>query len=133
MLLDPPVRSETMLFFRLSIFSNSSWMRPKIKYANVLYMSLTIAMGRKSVVVRAFFVFGNIWNILLFQDDGFYPVCKTWFMMPRRFVTTLSGAKCANSAANPHSSKALFIFSRLMAPFNSCKLQFGSVKCNGRL
>ena len=51
-------------------------MRPKIKYANVLYMSLTIAMGRKSVVVRAFFVFGNIWNILLFQDDGITPYAK---------------------------------------------------------
>ena len=90
-------------------------MRPKNKYANVLYMSLTIAMGWKSVVVRAFFVFGSIWNIVLFQDDGISPVCKIWFMMPRRAVTTLSGAKCNNSATNPHSSEALFIFSRLMA------------------
>ena len=113
--------------------SNSPSMRPKIKYANVLYISLTIAMGRKSVVVRAFFVFGSLLEQCLFQDDGIFPVCKIWFMMPRRAVTTLSGAKCNNSATNPHSSEALFIFSRLMAPFNSCKLQFGSVKCNGRV
>ena len=123
MLPDPPIRPETMLC------SNSSAMRPKIKYANVLYMSLILAMGRKSVVVRAL----CIWNIVLFQNDGISPVCKIWFMMPRRAVTTLSGAKCNNSATNPHSSEALFIFSRLMAPFNSCKLQFGCVKCNGRV
>ena len=56
--------------------SNSSAMRPKIKYANVLYMSLILAMGRKSVVVCAFFVFGNTGNIILFQNDGIFPVCK---------------------------------------------------------
>ena len=78
-------------------------------------------------------VFGSIWNVVLFQDDGISPVCKIWFMMPRRAVATLSGAKCNDSATNPLSSEALFIFSRLMAPFNSCKLQFGSVKCNGRV
>ena len=87
---------------------------PKIKYANVLYMSLTIAMGRKSVVVRAFFVFGSIWNIVLFQDDGISPVCKIWFMMPRRAVTTLSGAKCNRSATNPHSSSSNLALSSAM-------------------
>ena len=131
MLLDPAFRSETMLFFRAC--SNGSSMRPKIKYANVLYMSLILAIGRKSLVVRAFFVFGSIWDIDFCQDDGTCPVCRIWFMMPRRAVTTFSGAKCNNSATNPQSSEALLAFIRWMAPFNSCRLQFGSVSCNGRI
>ena len=52
-------------------------MRPKIRYANVVYMSLILAMGRKSVVVRALFVFGSIWNIvkvlLGFQWNKYQP------------------------------------------------------------
>ena len=93
---------------------------PQNQVCKCLYMSLILAMGRKSVVIRAFFVFGSIWNIVLFQNDRMSPVYKKWYMMPRRAVTTLSGAKCNNSATNPLSSEVLFIISRLMAPFNSC-------------
>ena len=107
-------------------------MRPKINYANVFIHESDHSNGPE---VRG----GScVFRFCKHLEHGFYsktmvfpPYAKIWFMMPRRAVTTLSGAKCNNSATNPHSSEALFNFSRLMPPFNSCKLQFGSVKCNG--
>ena len=132
MLLDPPVRSETMLFFRLSIFQQLLD-APRNQVCKCFIHESDHSNGPEVRGGSCVFRFWKHLEHSFIPRRWYYPVCKTWFMMPRRLVTTLSGAKCANSAANPHSSKALFIFSRLMAPFNSCKLQFGSVKCNGRL
>ena len=60
--------------------SNGASMRPRIKYAKILYMRRMSAMGRKSVVTLDCFVFGNIWNNVLRQAHGISIIKK---LMPR--------------------------------------------------
>ena len=111
--------------------SNGASMRPRIKYAKILYMRRMFAMGRKSVVTLDCFVFGNIWNNVLRHAHGISPSLRIVFMMLRMVHETFSGAKCNNSATKPHSSEALFAFIRLIAICNSCKFQSASVSWGG--
>ena len=93
-----------------------------------------IALSRKSVVVCALFVFWSISNIILFQYDVYfspYERCGSW--CPGELSQHCPARNATIQPLTHTHPKLCFFVSRLMAPFNSCKLQFGSVKCNGRV
>ena len=59
------------------LFSEQCSMRPKIMYANVLYNTRTLAIGRKSDTNLALTCFPNMVNTVLLQLDGTSPLQST--------------------------------------------------------
>ena len=132
-------------------------MRPKINHANVLYMSLIVAMGRKFVVVRAlsFLKAPQTLFIFLFFSSLLFPqpsLAQTVLLVDhcftrRRYLLCVQNLfhdaqeSCYNIVRRkmqqfnyqPTFVRMLFIFSRLMGPFNSGRLQFRPFKRNGRV
>ena len=101
---------------------------PSTKYANVLYNSLTTAIGRKSDVDFAPLVFGNMLNTVCFHVSGTSPVKSTVPNKCNNASNITSGEWWRSSATSPTSSAALFVFNRVIAFLSSAIVQGASVK-----
>ena len=128
-LLDHPFRSETMLFFRLSMFQQLLD-APQDQVCKCFVHESDISNGPE--VCRGSCVL-CFWKRL---EQSFWPT--RWNLLCVQNLIhdaqeschniVLSGAKCDNSATNPHSSEALFVFSRLMVLSSVMKKGRGGVK-----
>ena len=127
MLLDPLVRSETMLFFMFQQLVDA----PQDQVWKCFVHESDISNGPEVCGGSCVFHF---WKHL---EHYFIP--RRWYFPRMQNLVHDAKESCHNivwrkmQQFSHQPTVRSFVHSRLMAPFNSCKLQLGSVKCNGRV